>query len=253
MTEEGEALILLYQGMNKFREGWRIRGIPDELGETVAEHSVKVQRALLFYDESQQINREKAVHLALQGMFHDIAEMYGVRDYTPFDKKEPEERIEEERMAMEEISRKIPAFGVNIKPLWEEYVKNETPEAQLVHQLDKMDPTVQALTYEREFVAIKMFYTENPERMEELRKLKCYSHVSGEGIWYAMREMLQELYPYTRERLSNPILITTFEELMKREESGVEPYTPYYTLLMCGGDRKKYEMTVEKLEKIRRK
>ena len=38
----------IYAIQHKYRRGWQIRGIPDELGETVAAHSLKVARAALF-------------------------------------------------------------------------------------------------------------------------------------------------------------------------------------------------------------
>ena len=234
---------------HKYRRGWQIRGIPDELGETVAAHSLKVLRAAFFYyGPDKKRSRRKAVDL---GLWHDFVE--GLEeDYLPGEVGVGEkQRLEGDAIR---IITKHSSKRRMIRRIWKEYDEQETLEAQLVHQLDKLDPSVQALVYEENFGQIEEFYHDNPGRMTDLKR--CYPGVPEEGLFPAIRKRLEEFYPYTRERLTGPILITVFDELMKREINGMNPYMKYYTLLMCKGDREKYgkmaELMARKRERVQK-
>ncbi len=248
-TTERDILEAIGAIQHKYRRGWQIRGIPDELGETVAAHSLKVLRAAFFYyGPDKKRSRGKAVDL---GMWHDFAE--GLEeDYLPGEVR-PEEKQRLEGEAIRTITKHSSKKGM-VRRIWKEYDEQKTLEAQLVYQLDKLDPSVQALFYEENFGQIERFYRDNPGRVADLKRR--YPGVPEEGLFPAMRERLEEFYPHTREQLTDPLLITAFDELMKRERNGMDPYMKYYTLLMCKGDREKYgkmaELMARKRERVQK-
>ena len=176
---------------SKIRTGWTKRGIPSEIGETVWEHSLKVREAVLLYAANHpEIDAHKA---GLMALFHDVTE-YRAPDFTPGDVG-AEEKNKIEGAALDQLVERLGPEASSIKDLWKEYEEGRTPEAILVKQLDKFDPAVQALRYER--------------------------------LGYAV----QDFYPYTRARLTDPVLVAVFEALMNGKGSGVDPYRRYFELL----------------------
>lgn len=131
-----------------YRQGWLRRGISPEQCETVAEHILGV--ALLAWTASAQlfpaVDRDKAIRMAL---VHDLGEVY-VGDLTPGDGVSTEEKHRREREALGRMAGRLEQGGQEYVALWEEYEQNQTPEAQLVRQLDKLEMALQALAYERQ-------------------------------------------------------------------------------------------------------
>lgn len=183
---------------SKIRTGWTKRGVPDGVGETVWEHSRKVYEAALIYASNHpEIDARKA---GLMALFHDVAE-YRAPDFTPGDVS-AEEKARIERRAMDHLVEALGADAAWIRDLWLEYEEGRSPEAKLVFQLDKFDPAVQALRYER------------------------------------MGYPVQNFYPYTRARLTDLALIRTFEALMEKDPAGGDPYRRYFAFLALDGDRR---------------
>jgi putative hydrolase of HD superfamily len=181
----------------KIRSGWKKRGVPVGIGETVWEHSRKVREAALLYAANHpEIDARNA---GLMALFHDVIE-YRAPDFTPGDVS-AEEKRRIESAAMDHLVEQLGPRAAWIKDLWREYEEAASPEARLVIQLDKFDPAVQALRYERlGYVAVKDFY------------------------------------PYTRARLTDPALVRVFEALMDGKDSDVDPYQRYFELLRLDGN-----------------
>lgn len=146
------------------RQGWIDRGVDQP--ESVADHSWRVAlMALVIGTEKDEIDVGRAITLAL---VHDLPEAV-VGDITPFDDrlKQPGEdpaalfhetpeystdadraKTDAERQAMHDLTTKLPAeLQSMLIDAWEEYESNETPEANLVRQLDKLETWLQALEY----------------------------------------------------------------------------------------------------------
>ena len=187
---------------NKYRTGWRNCGIPDEAGESVAMHSFKVSNAALLYAMNKPyLDADK---MALMGLFHDAPEWLAP-DFTPGEVT-PEEKHRIEREALEKLVE-IEGSKVHfIRDLWLEYEARKTPEADAVFQLDKLDPSVQALGYEQAWPVVRRFY------------------------------------PYTRRHLADPMLVKTFGILMEKRYPNIEPYSQYFALLRNNADEEKFHL-----------
>ena len=77
------------------------------------------------------------------------------------------------------------------------------PENRLIHQLDKLDAGVMALNYQ----------------------------THGYNV--------EEFFPYTMEKLSDPFLIEAFKWLLKKEHPTIDYFYQYGLFLHFGGDVEK--------------
>ena len=83
-------------------------------------------------------------------LIHDMAEAI-TTDITPAAQISPEEKNRMETEAMEQIRTMLAgnAFADEAVALWQEYAANETPEAQFVKDLDKVELIYQVVEYEK--------------------------------------------------------------------------------------------------------
>lgn len=129
------------------RAGWIRRGI--EHPESVAAHSWGLAILCLEFAPRVQptLNIEKVLKLALT---HDVPEVL-VGDITPHDGIPKVQKRAFEQHAAQTI------LNSNMLEWWEEYDRNDTPEALFVHAMDKIDMALQAMLYQnqtdtREFI-----------------------------------------------------------------------------------------------------
>jgi len=122
------------------RSGWVESGV--ENPESVADHSFLTALIAMVLSDSMGLDSCKVMHMAL---LHDLAEAV-TGDITPKHKKA--NHHEYENQAMEKI---LSVFDkLQREKYWEtwiEFQRNETPEAVLVHDSDKIDMVLQALEY----------------------------------------------------------------------------------------------------------
>ena len=127
------------------RTGWLRYGI--ENPETVASHSW--QMAMMAIQISNQTygatyDFYKLIKLCL---CHDLGESI-IGDITPNDKSYTNKEAQETK-AIDVIVKDTDL--PEIYELYSEYLQNETPEAQLANDLDKLDMFAQALDYEKKY------------------------------------------------------------------------------------------------------
>jgi putative hydrolases of HD superfamily len=140
-----------------FRQGWLQRGIPEATCESVAEHSFSVAILGLFLCSAlyPTLDSGRVVRMAL---LHDFGEVYA-GDLTPRDGVAEEEKQTRERLSVHQVLGKLPG-GEAWTVLWEEFELNQTPEARLVRQLDRLEMALQASVYEHQGLAnLAEFYT----------------------------------------------------------------------------------------------
>lgn len=145
-----EVLQLLVHGnqlKNTARTGWVQRGMAE--AEDVAAHTYGVSFAALVLAQvmPHPLDLEKVLVMAL---LHDLPEGLTTDIPTTAWKFLPQGiKTDVERRAMAEI-----LGGTSFEPVfmayWEELHQQETPEAMLVHDADKLDMYLQALIYERQ-------------------------------------------------------------------------------------------------------
>lgn len=146
------------------RQGWIDRGVADP--ESVADHSWST--ALLAWAlawERGDLDRDR---ILLLGLMHDLPEALA-GDATPFDGQRDErgqigtehfsslpvysESEKHSKRQAEEVSLDKMLAGLagplrdEIRDAWQEYEAAETPEAQFVKQVDKLETLIQAETY----------------------------------------------------------------------------------------------------------
>lgn len=152
-----------------YRQGWLQRGVPPERCESVAEHSFGVTLLAVLLAEAHfpDLDAEKVIRIAL---LHDLGEIYA-GDLTPADNVDADEKHRRERVSVEKVLLKLPR-GARYVALWEEYERQETPEAQFVRQIDRLEMALQASVYEHQQLAdLGEFFTSAGEAvtLPELR------------------------------------------------------------------------------------
>lgn len=147
-TQESSSLVDFFKTVVKLktiqRQGWK-----DKLAlknpESVADHCYSMSLMALVVSEIKNLDTLKMVKMAL---IHDLAETI-TGDITPemFTKSKKEKL---ENSAMKKILKQIPSsIRLDFSNLWNEYQKNSTKEARLLHQIDKLEMAVQASVYNK--------------------------------------------------------------------------------------------------------
>jgi putative hydrolase of HD superfamily len=133
------------------RTGWVVSGVSDP--ESVADHSYRVALLAMTLSDTKGLDTLKTVRMAL---LHDLAESK-IGDLTP--RQKPGNHGEIESEAMGKILSELPE---DVRKLyleaWNEYQLNETREARLVHNVDKIERLTQAKEYETKGSKLDQFW-----------------------------------------------------------------------------------------------
>lgn len=152
-----QAYFEFHQLKQLYRQGWLKRGISPDRCESVAEHSFGVAVLSIFIAEAYfpELDLSKVVKM---GLLHDFGEIYA-GDFTPSDLISPEEKQHLEAESVREVLAKLPN-GAGYIALWEEYDRQESPEARFIAQVDRLEMVLQASVYEHEGLAdLSEFFT----------------------------------------------------------------------------------------------
>ena len=131
-------------GLKKLpRSGWKIKlGLDDS--ESVAEHSYMMSVMSMVLADMKSLNSEKVIKMSI---LHDWAESK-IGDFMP-DEVGYDKKSELENYAMTEILELLPQkIQSDYQDMWNEFLARNTPEARLVHELDKLEMALQAKIYE---------------------------------------------------------------------------------------------------------
>ena len=196
---------------DKIRTWWKRRGISESIAETVLEHINKVVKAAhLYWINHPELDLQKMLAMA---RCHDTAE-YKEPDHIPEKHgwtTKAQIKYENEQAVFMELRDFFWEKGQKMLDIWEEFEKCESPEAKIVRQLDKLDPAIQALEYEK--------------------------------LWYTN---VVDFYPNAMEELTDPMLINILNILLKKEYPHVNTYDQYFTLLKCNGDENIFKEKMKK-------
>jgi putative hydrolase of HD superfamily len=133
------------------REGWRRFNIHH--GESIAEHMYRMSIMTMCAPKSLSV-RINIPHCTKMALIHDMAESL-VGDITPVDGVPKPEKSRREEETMEYLTKGLLGqvdggmAGEDILKVWKEYEDSETPEAQFVHDIDKIELLLQMVEYER--------------------------------------------------------------------------------------------------------
>ena len=127
------------------RQGW-IDKLAIKNPESVADHTYSMAIIGMILSDSQKYNTQKILKMIL---LHDLAESI-TGDFTP-KQKSKDEKIILENKTMENIMSHLPEnLQKQYLVIWDEYQKNNSKEANFVHQIDKLEMALQAKIYSEE-------------------------------------------------------------------------------------------------------
>jgi putative hydrolase of HD superfamily len=126
------------------RQGWKNKlGLQNP--ESVADHCYSMTAMAMVLSDVKKLDTGKVIKMSL---LHDLAESI-TGDLTP-DEITKSKKNELENKAMKNILQVLSEpLRSQYWSLWEEYKKNITKEAKLLHQVDKLEMALQASEYER--------------------------------------------------------------------------------------------------------
>ena len=159
----------------KLREGFRQRGIPDALVESILAHVRDVVWAVYLVARADpSLNFRRMAWMALT---HDFPE-HLIPDYTPRDGISKIEKYRLEYAAFERIVETLGPDSNILMALWIEFEENITPEARWVQQLDALDATVKACHYERLGYDVSEFFDSIVTRIHHPKLIEALSHLT---------------------------------------------------------------------------
>ena len=130
---------------HKEREGWKKHDV-ERPRDTIASHSFGASLLGWSLAEKEGLNSDKIVKMLLM---HDLIMAY-IEDYTPED-DEFESKKEMEKEASEKLFSDIPdEIEEEFRELFEELQAQETEEARIANEGDKLDTVLQASKYSEE-------------------------------------------------------------------------------------------------------
>jgi len=130
------------------RKGW-VSQVGIKVPESVADHSFGCAVLAMCLGDLKGLDTEKLMRLAL---LHDLHEAL-IGDYDAFDKQRigDAQAKKNQQQAINDVFAALPqTLREKYVCLAEEYLRQETPEAQLVKQIDKIEMMLQALEYEKQ-------------------------------------------------------------------------------------------------------
>jgi putative hydrolases of HD superfamily len=129
-----------------YRQGWLKRGVPEELCESVAEHSFGTALLALLLagraGDGLSMGKIDVSRAALLALVHEMGESYA-GDITPVDGVSLAEKEKLERGAILRALEGHPDIEWFLS-LWEEFESGATPEERFVRQLDRLEMGLQA-------------------------------------------------------------------------------------------------------------
>ena len=126
------------------RQGW-IDKLSISNPESVSDHSYSMAIMCMIISDLRNLNSEKILKMAL---LHDLAESI-IGDFTP-EQIDKEKKKKLENNAFEKIVKNLPEqIKSKYLEIWFEYQDNTSPEAKLIHQIDKLEMVLQAKIYQK--------------------------------------------------------------------------------------------------------
>jgi len=127
------------------RQGW-IDKLSIVNPESVADHTFSMAIMGMIFSDLENYNTEKILKIIL---LHDLAESI-TGDMTPEQISKEEKTVLENNAIKKILNDLPPALQKQYNILWEEYQSNNSKEAKIVHQLDRLEMALQAKIYSDE-------------------------------------------------------------------------------------------------------
>jgi putative hydrolase of HD superfamily len=159
------------------RQGW-IDKLSLDKPESVADHVFSMAMMGMIFSDLEKYDTEKILKIIL---LHDITESL-TGDITP-ERISRDEKKALENNTMEKILNDLPISLRNqYQILWNEYQSNDSKEAKLVHQLDKLEMALQAKIYSDDGHShrkLKPFFDSASDGITDPKLLEVFKKISG--------------------------------------------------------------------------
>jgi len=136
------------------RQGW-IDKLSIKNPESVADHTYSMAIIGMVLSDSQKYNTEKILKMIL---LHDLAESI-IGDFTPEQKSKQEKKLLEDKTFKNILIHLPENLQKQYRQLWKEYQKNDSKEANFVHQIDKLEMVLQAKIYSKQNKSLEELHT----------------------------------------------------------------------------------------------
>ncbi|MEM4377910.1 MAG: HD domain-containing protein [Candidatus Nitrosotenuis sp.] len=149
------------------RQGWINKlGLQDP--ESVADHCFSTAVIAMILSAKKNLDTTKIIKMSL---LHDLAEAI-TGDLTPDDIPKLK-KIEMENSAMAQILSNLDnSQKLEYSSIWNEYQKNSSKEAKLLHQIDKLEMAMQANVYRKKGHKTSSFFTSAKAEITDSELLK---------------------------------------------------------------------------------
>ena len=127
------------------RQGW-IDKLSIVNPESVADHAFSMAIIGMIFSDLENHNTEKILKMIL---LHDLAESI-IGDMTPERISREEKKILENNAIKQILMELPPTLQIQYNVLWDEYQSNNSAEAKIVHQIDRLEMALQAKIYSNE-------------------------------------------------------------------------------------------------------
>ena len=158
------------------RQGW-IDKLSIDNSESVADHTFSMAMMGMIFSDLEKCNTEKILKMIL---LHDLAESV-TGDLMP-EQISKEEKTMLENNAIKKILNDLPlSLQEQYHLLWDDYQSNNSKEAKIVHQLDKLEMALQAKIYSNEgYHREKMnsFFDSARKEIDDPRLLEFFKKIS---------------------------------------------------------------------------
>lgn len=124
------------------RSGWLRHNIPEL--ESVADHSFRTALMAMMIGDTMDVDSEKLLRMAV---IHDLAEVMA-GDITPHDGISKEEKRKMEEEGLKKLLGDIPNANSYLE-LWLEYEAQESKEAKIMREIDKLEMALTAVEYQK--------------------------------------------------------------------------------------------------------
>ena len=159
------------------RQGW-IDKLSIDKPESVADHTFSMAIIGMIFSDLGNYNTEKILKIIL---LHDLAE--SITGDIPRGQISREEKTVLENNTMKKILNDLPQllqkqYGV----LWEEYQSNNSKEAKIVHQLDRLEMALQAKIYSNNGYSkekLNSFFNSARTEINDPKLLELFTKILG--------------------------------------------------------------------------
>ena len=160
------------------RQGW-IEKLSLKNPESVADHTYSMTMISMIISDMENYDSEKILKMSL---LHDLSEAK-IGDFTP-EQIDPKKKIQLENNAFDEIMKTLPKkLGESYQKLWEEYQENDSTEAKIIHQIDKLEMVIQAKIYENKGYSkekLKTFYDTSEKEITNPKLKELFTEIIGD-------------------------------------------------------------------------